>query len=95
MRPATAALLGAFLFLSLGGSMCATPEPTIRTVEVKIPVAVPCKVDVGPEPQYVDTDAALKAAPDLFARVKLLVAGRLQRIQRDLEKSAALKACQP
>jgi hypothetical protein len=69
------------------------PEPVIRTVTVTVPVAVPCKVNVGPEPEYADTDSALRAAPDLFSRVKLLLAGRIQRMQREAELNAAVRAC--
>jgi hypothetical protein len=65
--------------------------PTVRTLDV--PIAVPCRADIGPEPEWPDTDRALKSAPDLFARVRLLAAGRLLRIARDRELSAALEAC--
>lgn len=40
-----------------------------------------------------DVEAADQAAQNLFYRVKLYVAGRLQRIQRENELNAALKAC--
>jgi hypothetical protein len=52
-----------------------------------------CHPKLGPEPAYPDTDAALQATPDIFEGVKLLLEGRLERIQRDREKSAALAAC--
>ena len=72
-----------------------TPAPpaAIVTQPVDTPVPVRCAPDLGPEPAYPDTDAALRAAPDLFRRVQLLVAGRLLRIARDAEKSAALAQC--
>ncbi|MDR3507603.1 MAG: hypothetical protein P4L64_06860 [Caulobacteraceae bacterium] len=83
------------ILLSLALGACATAPPdravAVRTVEV--PVAVRCQPNLGPEPAYPDTDEALKAAPDLFARVRLLLAGRLMRMGRDAEKSAALQAC--
>ena len=62
---------------------------------VNVPVATPvyCHPDLGPEPAYPDTDAALQATPDIFEAVKLLLKGRLMRIQRDAEKSSALQAC--
>jgi len=75
---------------------CATPPtPPVRVVtqEVKVAVPVPCAPRLGPEPDYPDTEAALLAAPNIFERVKLLVAGRLLRIQRDAEKTAALNEC--
>ncbi len=80
------------LFL-VGCAPSAPPEPVIKTVTVNVPVTVPCKKDIGPEPQYADTDAALRAAPNLYERVRLLVAGRLQRIQREADRIAAYSAC--
>ena len=69
------------------------PDPAVQIVEVKIPVAVPCDPDIGPEPAYVDTPEAIAMAPDIFARTVLLVAGRVQRIARDEVKTAALDEC--
>lgn len=82
--------------LSITLAACATtkPEPQIVTKEVQVPVMVKCHPDIGPEPDYPDTDARLKAAPDLFSKVQLLVAGRLMRLSRDAVKSAALSACE-
>jgi hypothetical protein len=71
----------------LGG--CATSAPA----QVIIPVAVQCKPDLGPEPAYADSDAAIAAETDPEKIVKLLLEGREQRIQRDREKTAALKGC--
>ncbi len=81
------------LALTLGA--CATHAPLDPKVEVKpfdIVVAAPCSPDLGPEPVYPDTDAALAAASD-FDYVKLLVAGRLMRIARLAQQSSALAAC--
>ncbi|OGT54672.1 MAG: hypothetical protein A3E01_09990 [Gammaproteobacteria bacterium RIFCSPHIGHO2_12_FULL_63_22] len=76
---------------------CATdrpaPEPIVRTVEVKVPVQVPCRPELGEEPAYPDTDEALAMAPDIFVGVQLLKSGRGLRIQRDREKTAALAGC--
>lgn len=69
-----------------------TPQIVTKTVEVAVPVA--CKPDLGVAPAYPDTDAALKAAPDVYQRVKLLVAGRLLRIAREAELTAGLNACE-
>lgn len=73
---------------------CATTPPRIetRTVEVKVPVPVPCAIDVPP-PVYSDTDEALRTAPDIFERVKLLLAGRLERDAHDQIETAARAAC--
>jgi hypothetical protein len=97
MRPTrTAVALSAIWLLCVAGA-CATtgepPAPHVMVHTVPVPVPVRCTPNLGPEPLYPDTDAALRAAPNLFARVKLLVAGRLMRIQRDAEKTAALQAC--
>lgn len=82
-------------------SACATgprtpPEPIVRTVEVKVPVVAPCPAlaTLGAAPAYPDTEAALTAAPNLFERVKLLLAGRVLRVQRELALTAAVGACQ-
>jgi hypothetical protein len=91
LRSAPAAMAALAL---LAGCASAPPAPAplqVRTVEAPIPVR--CRPDLGPEPDYPDTDQALRAAPDLFARVRLLLAGRLLRIARDQQKSAALAAC--
>lgn len=69
------------------------PEPVVQILEVKVPVAIACDPDIGPEPAYVDTPEAIAAAPDIFARTVLLVAGRVQRIARDGVKTAALDEC--
>lgn len=74
---------------------CATkPEPMIRTVEVKVPVAADCvpKALAGP-PAYPDTVQALKAAPGAADRYQLLAAGRLLREQRLAEVEPVIAAC--
>jgi hypothetical protein len=87
-----------FLIAALGLAGCAhdptTLEPVVKTETVKVPVPVHCKPDIGPEPVYPDTPEALKAAPNLYERVKLLLAGRVQRTQRLIELRAALTACE-
>ena len=79
---------------------CATgprtpPEPIIRTVEVKVPVVQPCPAleALGPPPAYPDNDAALAAAPNLYERVKLLLAGRVLRMTREANMAAIVQAC--
>ena len=83
------------------------PEPIIMVQIVEVPVPVRCnaKEQLGPEPEYVDSDEQIIAVPfsdpttdaqalaNWFYHTKLLVAGRLQRIQRDREKTAAIEAC--
>lgn len=87
----------AWLFALLPLAACSgtpkpAPEPVIVTQRVEVPVSVPCVVHM-PIPEYVDTDAALAAAPDIFALVKLLLAGREQRAQIDREQAAAASGC--
>jgi hypothetical protein len=83
--------------LALAG--CAhTPEPEIRTVEVKVPVDDPaCAREavarLGDAPAYPDTPEAIRAAPNLFERVKLILAGRELRIAREAALKDALEVC--
>ncbi|ODT86700.1 MAG: hypothetical protein ABS78_15570 [Phenylobacterium sp. SCN 70-31] len=77
MRPDRIVLVGV---VSATLTACATtPEPTIRTVEVKVPIPVPCAAEAPPRPTYADSPSALKGAPDIAERVRLLLAGREQR----------------
>lgn len=85
-------LVGAFVTLT----SCATaggPAPKIVVQRVEVPVAVACAAPLPPEPAYADTGPALKAAPDLFEQVKLLLAGRLQRIAYAGELKASRAGC--
>lgn len=102
-----ALLLLAFVLAGCQSVPPVIPEPIIKVQIVEVPVPVRCnaKEQLGPEPDYVDTAEALRAVPfpdaatemdmlsNWFYHTKLLVAGRLQRIQRDLEKSAVIEAC--
>jgi hypothetical protein len=72
---------------------CASPRPVIQTRQVDVPVAVSCKPAIGPAPAYPDTPAAIAAAPNIFVRTQLLLAGRLARIAREGALLAALEAC--
>jgi hypothetical protein len=85
----------AFVALALMAAGCASlpvqaPQPPI-TIEKPIPVS--CVPKLGAQPEYPDSDAALKAAPSTFDRIKLLVAGRLMRIAYQAKLEAALAAC--
>lgn len=89
------------LILALAG--CATggqprPEPIIQTVEVRVPVDDPaCAREavarLGEAPAYPDTPEALAAAPNLFERIKLLLAARELRGAREAALTDALAAC--
>ena len=85
-----------FMLTACPGTNQERPEPIIRTVEVKVPVVQPCPAltVLGLSPAYPDTDAALAAAPNLFERVKLLLAGRVLRMQREETFAAVVSACQ-
>ena len=89
-----ARLAACLSLLALAACATTPPAPQIDTKTVQVAVPVACNPAIGPEPAYPDTDAALKAAPDVYQRVKLLVAGRLERIAREAELSAALSACE-
>ena len=69
------------------------PEPIVRTVTVQVPVPVPCRPDLGPEPEYADSPEALAAATDVFEAMKLRIAGRDQRHAREAVLRAALEGC--
>lgn len=86
-------ILSALLLASCTPTPKPAPEPVVQIVKVKVPIAVSCDPDIGPDPAYVDTAEAIAAAPDIFARTVLLLAGRIQRIARDEVKSAALAEC--
>jgi hypothetical protein len=75
---------------------CATaPREIVRTVEVQVPVTVPCAQALPPEPSWFDTADKLRAAPNHDERVRLLLLGRMQRIQRITDLAASLAGCLP
>ena len=90
-------VLVAVAVIAILTSCASTPPPTprIQTVEVKVAVPVECEAltRLGPEPDYPDSDAELKAAPDLFERVKLLLQGRYLRLARLAQYEAARASC--
>jgi len=69
------------------------PQTVVRTVEVSVPLPVPCVVATGPEPFYSDTPETVKAAPNLAERVRLLLLGRNERISYILKLQAASAGC--
>lgn len=93
MKRFTASML-ALMLASCASAPKPPPEPVVTVVEVKVPVTVYCAPQIGEEPVYADTDEALRGV-DIFDAVKLLLAGRGQRIARDEVKTAALDGCRP
>jgi hypothetical protein len=92
-------VLTALAATTLAGG-CATTrsepsEPRIVVQEVKVPTPVPCPAlaQLGPEPIYVDSDEAVRAAANVAERAKLVALGRAQRIKRLAEYAAARLAC--
>lgn len=69
------------------------PEPIIKTVTVNVPVAVHCNPEIGADPQYPDTPKAIQNAQSIFERVRILLAARIMRMQRERELVAALEGC--
>ena len=86
--------LACLALLAMTACASTPPAPRIVTKTVQVAVPVACKPALGAAPAYPDTDAALKTATDVYQRVKLLVAGRLERIAREAELNAALGACE-
>lgn len=88
-----ALILLAVLCLLLGCATPPTPEPVIRTVEVRVPVPVRCTPMLSPEPDYPATDEARAMAADIFEGVKLLLAEIILRKAREAELKDQLAAC--
>ncbi len=66
------------ILAALALTACASTPPPVVTI--KVPVAVSCvSKDFQDRPDVPDTDAALKATPDLDSFIKLLLAGRTIR----------------
>lgn len=95
-RSARLIMLSAVTLLGVAG--CATappPQPVVKTITVDVPVAVPCQPQLGPEPAYPDTAAAVEATPSgqIEQLVQLLLAGRDLRQAWIAEQAAAIKGC--
>ena len=74
------------------GCTATVPEkPIVSTVEVRIPVQVPCKVTLPPVPLW-ELDRTSPDA-DLFTLAKAAAVELKQRIQYEILLTAAAKAC--
>lgn len=67
----------------------------VETVTVTVPQPVPCPAlaELGPEPSYPDTDAAIANATGIGPLAQLYRAGRALRNQRLQEYITARDAC--
>lgn len=88
---------GLAVAIALAG--CATvdkpdPEPILTPVEVFVPTVAGCiPAELGGPPDYPDTDAALREAPDAAARYQLLYGGRKLRVARVGELEIVVQGC--
>lgn len=70
---------------------CAAQE-VVRPIEVKVPVAVPCTVDMPSKPtSAVDT---LPIGSNIWRQMAALRADRINRLAYEKELEAAIAACQ-
>lgn len=77
-------------------SACQTapaPKTVIQVQRVEVPVAVKCGTDPGPDPVYSDSPEAIQSAPNLYERVRLLLAGRFEREARNAVLKASRAGC--
>lgn len=70
-------------------------EPSVRPVEVKVQVPVPCPAltALGAEPAYPDTDGAIAREETIGGLARLYAKGRIMRMQRLAEYAVAKAAC--
>ena len=84
-----------FIFLgifALALSACASSPLVVHPVEVRVPVAVPCKTPTPSRPAFaVD---ALSLGAGIWEQMSALRAERFQRIGYEAEFEAAVNACQ-
>ena len=71
---------------------CADRGPEVRTVQVEVPVLVPCRTKVVVVPPW--AAEGLKKSDSLELKVRALLAERRQRIGYERELVAAVVACQ-
>lgn len=90
LAPAALALLSA-----CAHAPATPPEPSVRVVETKVAVPVPCPalIALGGEPEYPDTDEAIAAEGTIGGLAALYAKGRVKRIQRLAEYAIAKATC--
>lgn len=85
-------IVTATLALALTGCAGQTPQIVREPYEVKVPVAVPCKVPTIAAPLFAfDT---VTPDDDVYVKGRALLAERTQRAAYETELKAALQACQ-
>ncbi len=77
------------LICTLAG--CSVQE-VVRPIEVKVPVAVPCTVDVPQKP--ISAVDALPIGSNIWRQMAALRADRINRLAYEKELEAAIAACQ-
>ncbi|CAI2077409.1 Uncharacterised protein [Serratia marcescens] len=80
-----------FIVSALALAGCSSPPPAPSYVEVKVPVAVPCKTADVARPAFVVDQLPIGAPIDM--QMRALRAERHQRIGYELELLAANEAC--
>lgn len=93
-KPTTRLSLTGFLAVILSFCLveCATTAPPVQPVEVRVPVAVPCKAPVPVRPAFaVD---ALPVGSGVWDQMAALRAERYQRKGYEAELEAAVQSCQ-
>lgn len=83
-----------FIAVFLLLSACQTPraEPVVRTVEVKVPVAVACDPKVSAEPDWSEVEAGLRSN-DIGEQLKAAYGGYKLARAYIAEQATGLKAC--
>ena len=84
--------LAIFAIVAVASTGCASTAPVVQPVEVRVPVAVPCKAPIPVRPAF--AVAALPVGSGVWDQMKALRAERLQRMGYESELEAAVKACQ-
>jgi hypothetical protein len=82
-----------FLFLILPWFWLIAGCQTLGIQTADVPLAVGCAGSVTPRPTWQDNADAIKSASGIEARVRLMIAGRIQRDKRIDDLEGALVAC--
>jgi hypothetical protein len=72
-------------------SGCASPSTVVDTVEVKVPVVLPCEAEVPSPMKYATADLAASSTD--FDKIRALLVERRQRMSVEQELRVLLEAC--